>query len=173
MSDDSKKTVGTPGMGSNQAAPGKVQALIGARIRIKGELYGEEDILIQGRVEGTIHVKENSLTVGKEGTVAADSTAKQITVEGEVKGDLTGEEVVAIRNTANVTGNIISPRVSLEDGAKFKGMIDMDPASVKATAGRDGPSSVTDLPTSSSKPGDMAPRNTLVDKAAKAGPKRA
>ena len=104
---------------------GKPQALIGSKIRIKGELYGEEDILIQGRVEGTIEVKNNNLTVGADGDVKADSRATQIIVEGSVKGDLSGGEKVVIKSTSNVVGNIAAPRVSLEDGAKFKGMIDM------------------------------------------------
>ena len=113
---------------SNPGAGGKPQALIGSKIRIKGELYGEEDILIQGRVEGTIEVKEFNLTVGADGHVSADSQAKEIIVEGEVHGDLTGEEKVVIKATSNVKGNIVAPRVSLEEGAKFKGMIDMEPS---------------------------------------------
>ena len=111
----------------NVSTSGKPQALIGSKIRIKRELYGEEAILIQGRVEGTIEVKDENLTVGAEGHVKADSQAKQIIVEGEVRGDLTGEEKVVIKATSNVQGNIVAPRVSLEEGAKFKGMIDMEP----------------------------------------------
>ena len=110
------------------SSTGKPQALIGSKLRIKGELYGEEDILIQGRVEGTIEVKDNNLTVGADGRVEGDSQATQIIVEGEVLGDLSGEEKVVIRATSNVRGNIVAPRVSLEEGAKFKGMIDMEPA---------------------------------------------
>ena len=117
---------------SSVSASGKPQALIGSKIRIKGELYGEEDILIQGRVEGTIEVKENNLTVGADGHVKADSQAKEIFVEGEVRGDLTGEEKVVIKATSNVQGNIVAPRVSLEEGAKFKGMIDMEPSTPAA-----------------------------------------
>ena len=113
---------------STQSSTGKPQALIGSKLRIKGELYGEEDILIQGRVEGTIEVKDNNLTVGVDGRVKADSQAAQIIVEGEVLGDLSGEEKVVVKATSNVKGNIVAPRVSLEEGAKFKGMIDMSQA---------------------------------------------
>ena len=120
------KTGVPPKFADNISPSGKPQALIGSKIRIKGELYGEEDILIQGRVEGTIEVKENNLTVGADGYVSADSQAKEIIVEGEVRGDLTGEEKVVIKSTSNVNGNIVAPRVSLEEGAKFKGMIDME-----------------------------------------------
>ena len=121
---------------SSASASDKPQALIGAKIRIKGELYGEEAILIQGRVEGTIEVKDNNLTVGADGHVKADSQAKQIIVEGEVRGDLTGEEKVVIKATSDVQGNIVAPRVSLEEGAKFKGMIDMEPGAA-SSAGED------------------------------------
>lgn len=120
------KTGVPPKFTDSMSTSGKPQALIGSKIRIKGELYGEEDILIQGRVEGTIEVKENNLTVGADGYVSADSQAKEIIVEGEVRGDLTGEEKVIIKSTSNVHGNIVAPRVSLEEGAKFKGMIDME-----------------------------------------------
>ena len=122
---------------SNANTSEKPQALIGSKIRIKGELYGEEAILIQGRVEGTIEVKDNNLTVGAEGHVKADSQAKQIIVEGEVRGDLTGEEKVVIKQTSNVQGNIVAPRVSLEEGAKFKGMIDMEPGATASSASDD------------------------------------
>ena len=123
------KSTAPPFANSTVEQSGKQQALIGTKIRIKGELYGEEDILIQGRVEGTIEVKDNNLTIGADGHVSADSRAAQIIVEGEVRGDLTGEEKVVINATSNVHGNIAAPRVSLEEGAKFKGMIDMEPAS--------------------------------------------
>ena len=103
------------------------QALIGSKIRIKGELYGEEDVLVQGRVEGTIEMRENNLTIGADGHVMADAKAKQIIVEGEVRGDLSGEDKIVIKSTSNVEGNISAPCVSLEEGAKFKGMIDMEP----------------------------------------------
>jgi len=122
----SDKTGVPPKFTDSVSVSGKPQALIGSKIRIKGELYGEEDILIQGRVEGTIEVKENNLTVGADGHVSANSQAKEIIVEGEVRGDLTGEEKVVIKATSNVNGNIVAPRVSLEEGAKFKGMIDME-----------------------------------------------
>ncbi len=119
----------SPPLSGGLSTSGKPQALIGSKIRIKGELYGEEDILVQGRVEGTIEVKECNLTVGAEGHVSANSQAKEIIVEGEVRGDLTGEDRVVIKSTSNVQGNIVAPRVSLEEGAKFKGMIDMEPSS--------------------------------------------
>jgi cytoskeletal protein CcmA (bactofilin family) len=83
--------------------------------------------LIQGCVEGTIDVKKNILTVGAQGSVKANVRAKIIAVEGRVGGDLVGEERIVIKQSGDVRGNIVAPRVSLEDGAKFKGSIDMGP----------------------------------------------
>lgn len=114
------------------AATGKrTPANIGASILFKGELSGDEDFVIQGRVEGRINLDNNNLTVGKEGRIRADIVARVITVEGELVGDMFGTEKVIIRATGRVKGNIISPRVTLEDGAKFKGSIEMDPQAVE------------------------------------------
>jgi cytoskeletal protein CcmA (bactofilin family) len=109
-------------------------AMIGASIRIKGELYGEEDLVIQGHVEGTIEVKKNNLTVGTQGAIKANVRARIITVEGKVEGDLHGEERIVIRQSGDVRGNIVAPRVSLDDGAKFKGSIDMEPKAGKGNS---------------------------------------
>eukprot|EP01026_Neomeris_dumetosa_P080839 TRINITY_DN9005_c0_g2_i3.p1 TRINITY_DN9005_c0_g2~~TRINITY_DN9005_c0_g2_i3.p1 ORF type:complete len:192 (-),score=27.19 TRINITY_DN9005_c0_g2_i3:108-683(-) len=101
-------------------------AVIGPKIRFKGELVGEEDLLVQGQVEGTIDLKGHHLTVGERGVLQANVTAKTVTVEGKVEGDLYGEERIAIRSSSHVQGNIKAERVVLEDGAKFRGSIDMD-----------------------------------------------
>ena len=101
-------------------------AVIGPKITFKGELTGEEDLLIQGTVEGTIDLKGNQLTVGKQGTVRANLMAKTIIIEGTVEGDLIGQERIEIKSSSNVKGNLVADRVTLEDGAKFRGSIDMD-----------------------------------------------
>lgn len=101
--------------------------MIGPSINIKGEVSGDEDLVIQGRVEGTVNLKGNELSVGQSGTVFADIEARVIRIEGEVTGDITGNEKVVISQSGNVKGNIVAPRVTLEDGAIFKGSIDMDP----------------------------------------------
>lgn len=114
-------------------------AVIGRSIRIDGDLRGEEDLRIEGDVNGTIQLRNNTLTIGSEGKISADVYANSVTVDGTVKGDLFGSESVSIRKNAQVHGNITAPRVSLEDGAKFKGSIEMDPAVVeKALGGRSG-----------------------------------
>ncbi len=112
-----------------RAAPAtriKDTATIGPSIRIRGDLAGDEDLLVQGQVEGTISLEQNLVTVGKEGKVNATVNARVIIVEGQVDGDLNGEEQVTLKKSAGVRGNIVSPRVSLEDGARFKGSIDME-----------------------------------------------
>lgn len=101
-------------------------AVIGPKIAFKGELTGEEDLMIQGRVEGTIDLKGNHLTIGKQGVVKANLMAKTITIEGTVEGDLIGQERIEIKSSSNVKGNLIAARVTLEDGAKFRGSIDME-----------------------------------------------
>jgi cytoskeletal protein CcmA (bactofilin family) len=99
---------------------------IGASIKIKGELSGKEDLVIEGTVEGTIQLKENSISVSEKGKVQADVYARSIIVKGELSGDLYGAESVTVACSGKVNGNIIAPRVVLEDGAKFKGNVDMD-----------------------------------------------
>ncbi|WP_405232441.1 bactofilin family protein [Lentisalinibacter salinarum] len=113
-------------------------AVIGRSIRIDGDLQGEEDLRIEGRVTGTVKLVNNSLTIGKEGEIHADVYAKAITVDGVMEGDLFGAEQVAIRRNARVKGNITAPRVSLEDGAHFKGSIEMDSEAVEAALGKQG-----------------------------------
>ena len=104
----------------------KERATIGPSISIKGEISGEEDLTIQGRVEGTIELNQNNITIVGNGCVKADILAKIISIEGEVEGDLFGEEKIVVRGTGVVRGNMMAPRVILEDGAKFKGNIDME-----------------------------------------------
>lgn len=131
-------------MPSASAAPSRVArdtATIGPSIRISGDLSGEEDLVVQGHVEGTITLKQNTVRVGKDGHVNATVRARVIDVEGRVEGDMNGEEQVVLHRSAQVTGNISAPRVTLEDGCRFKGSIDMD--SADALAGKS--PKVTDL----------------------------
>jgi cytoskeletal protein CcmA (bactofilin family) len=112
---------------SSTASSSREAAVIGPSIHIDGDVRGEEDLLIEGEVSGTLNLKNNSLTIGPQGKVRADVYANSIYVDGYVEGDLYGSERVNIRKSAQVRGNITSPRVNLEDGAKFKGAIEMDP----------------------------------------------
>jgi cytoskeletal protein CcmA (bactofilin family) len=112
---------------SNAAEPRKEGATIGPSISIKGDLTGDEDLMIQGRVEGKIDLKQNNITIGKNGRVKADVYGKVISIEGEVEGNLFGQDQIVVRSSGNVRGNITAPRVALEDGSRFKGSIDMEP----------------------------------------------
>ncbi len=111
---------------SNPVEPRRESASIGPSISIKGDLTGEEDLVIQGRVEGKVDLKQNNVTVGKNGRVKADIYGKLVTIEGEVEGNLFGQDQIIVRGTGHVRGNISAPRVSIEDGARFKGSIDME-----------------------------------------------
>lgn len=111
-------------------------AVIGRSIRINGDLLGDEDLRIEGDVNGTVRLHNNTLTIGSEGKIRADVYAKAVIVEGSMEGDLFSSERVAIHKTATVHGNITAPRVSLEDGARFKGSIEMDPEAVQAALGK-------------------------------------
>jgi cytoskeletal protein CcmA (bactofilin family) len=113
------------------------RATIGPSIFIQGDLSGEEDLVIEGRVEGKVDLKQNNLTVGKNGRVKADIYGRVVTVEGEVDGNVFAREQAVLRQSGAVRGNITSPRVTLEDGSRFKGSIDMEPKEgAKATPGR-------------------------------------
>jgi len=99
-------------------------SILGPTLYFKGELSAEEDLLIQGRVEGSI-THTQRLTVGAQGTVKADIKAALIVVEGTVDGDLHAERSVVVKDSATVCGNIHSPTVSIMEGANFTGSIDM------------------------------------------------
>jgi cytoskeletal protein CcmA (bactofilin family) len=99
---------------------------IGQSITIKGELTGNEDLTIDGKVEGTILLKDHNLTIGTNGRINAEVHAKTVTVVGEVVGNITADDKVEVEASGNVQGDIRAPRVVLSDGARFKGSIDMD-----------------------------------------------
>ncbi|WKZ56715.1 MAG: polymer-forming cytoskeletal protein [Bdellovibrionota bacterium] len=103
-------------------------ATIGPSVCVKGEISGDEDILIEGSVEGAINLKKNAVTVAKSGRVKANISGVVIHVEGEVVGDLHGVEKVVVHSSGKVVGNISAPRISLEEGGKVKGMIDTESA---------------------------------------------
>lgn len=105
------------------AQPRKASVL-GPTLKFKGELTAEEDLLIQGSIEGSIKHSSN-LTIGESGRVKANVSAEYVAVEGNVEGDIHGTQSVTIRETANINGNISSPTVSLLEGATFNGNIDM------------------------------------------------
>ncbi len=105
---------------------GTKKARIGAGLLLKGELYGEEDIIIEGRVEGRITLKQHGVIIEESGRVDADITASSICVAGEVHGNLHGTEQVVLLKSGRVEGNINAKSVTFETGAQFKGSIDME-----------------------------------------------
>jgi cytoskeletal protein CcmA (bactofilin family) len=101
------------------------QATIGKSLVIKGEVTGSESLYIDGRVEGSINLPGNRVTVGRNGVVAANITAREIVVQGKVRGNMTASDRVDIRNEGSLTGDVVAQRISIEDGAYFKGGIDI------------------------------------------------
>ncbi len=101
------------------------QATIGKGLYIKGEINGSESLYIDGKVEGSINLAGNRVTVGRNGQVAASITAREIVVLGKVKGNVTATDRVDIRAEGSLSGDVTAARISIEDGAFFKGGIDI------------------------------------------------
>jgi len=112
------------------------QATIGKSLVIKGEVTGSESLYIDGRVEGSINLSGNRVTVGRNGVVAANINAREIVVLGKVRGNLTASDRVDIRSDGSLTGDVIAARISIEDGAYFKGGIDIRKGGTPAQAGQ-------------------------------------
>ncbi len=106
-------------------APMSGTANIGRSVLIKGELSGSEDLYLDGTVEGNIELPGNNLMVGPNGRVRAGIRARGVIIEGKVDGDIEASERVELRKTAVLTGSIVTQRVSIEDGAYFKGGVDV------------------------------------------------
>ena len=145
-----------------ETRPVSDRATIGPSITIHGDVTGEEDLLIQGRIEGKVDLKQHNVTIGSNGRVKADIYARTVIIEGGVEGSLFGDEQIIIRKSGQVRGDIVAPRVTLEDGATFKGSIDMEVTpqvglKAKPTVGPSSPT-VTPMRSAEPKPGDTAPR---------------
>lgn len=107
------------------------QATIGKSLVIKGEVTGSESLYVDGRVEGSINLSGNRVTVGRNGVVAANITAREVVVQGKVRGNIVASDRVDIRNEGSLTGDVVAQRISIEDGAYFKGGIDLRKPSSK------------------------------------------
>jgi cytoskeletal protein CcmA (bactofilin family) len=114
-----------PAASPRNAAPTQEQATIGKSLVVKGEVTGSESLYVDGRVEGTINLPGNRVTVGRNGQVQADITAREIVVLGAVTGNLTASDRVEVRSEGSLTGDVSCQRISIEDGAFFKGGIDV------------------------------------------------
>jgi cytoskeletal protein CcmA (bactofilin family) len=128
---------------------------LGKSIKVCGELSGNEDLVIDGKFEGSIELKNNTLTIGINASIKADVMAKAVIVVGKMKGNITASDRVEIDGKGTLYGDINSPRVALADGATFKGSVDMEVTS--SSSSRTTP---TELPStvSSGAPEDMEQR---------------
>jgi len=99
------------------------QATIGRTLVIKGEISGSETLYIDGRVEGSIHLDDNRVTIGRNGTVAANINAKEVVIMGKVTGNIECSDRLDIRSEGSLTGDVVTPRISVEDGAILKGSV--------------------------------------------------
>ena len=110
------------------------QASIGKGLIIKGEITGSESLFIDGKVEGTIALPGNRVTIGRNGQVAAGITAREIVILGKVRGNIVASDRVDIRAEGALTGDVTAARISIEDGAYFKGGIDIKKSEAKTAA---------------------------------------
>jgi cytoskeletal protein CcmA (bactofilin family) len=125
-------------------------AHIGKAVLIKGELSGSEDLYLDGEVEGTIELHQNCLTIGPNARIRAHVNAREVVIHGKVDGDIHGTERVELKRSAVLVGDIQTKRVAVEDGAYFKGSIDVQRAEgkpeAKATASYAGGSAAVATP---------------------------
>lgn len=113
--------------------------MIGKSVKIVGDIFTKEDLYVDGDVEGTIESQENKVTIGPNGRVQANVKAREVIILGQVQGNVETSDKVDIRKDAKLVGNITTARISIEDGALFKGSIDIrkpepKPAAAHATA---------------------------------------
>src|SRR6185437_3505130 len=107
------------------SAASSEQATIGKSLTIKGEITGSEMLYIDGHVEGSVNLPGNRVVVGRNGNVAANISAREVVVLGKVNGNINASDRVDIRNEGSLTGDVVAQRISIEDGAYFKGGIDI------------------------------------------------
>lgn len=109
-------------------------AHIGKSVVIKGDVSGSEDLYVDGHVEGSIELRNNSLIVGPNGNVKASVSAKGVVIQGRLDGTISASDRVELRKTAVVNGDVSSQRIAIEEGASFQGKIDIQKEPGKAVA---------------------------------------
>jgi cytoskeletal protein CcmA (bactofilin family) len=114
-------------------------ARIGKTVVIRGEVKGNEDLIVDGRVEGTVSLSESRLTIGPTANVAADLSAKDILVQGQVQGNMVASGRVELRAGCAVEGDISALRLAVEDNAVFRGKVDLTQGASKAPGVANGP----------------------------------
>jgi cytoskeletal protein CcmA (bactofilin family) len=118
MSTDAMRPLGTPSSTGT--------ARLGASLHVKGEITGHEDLLVDGSVEGLVQLEDRKLTVGATAKVSADVIAREVVVYGSVKGNLRARDRIEIKKDGSVVGDLTTARIMIEDGAYFKGSIEID-----------------------------------------------
>jgi cytoskeletal protein CcmA (bactofilin family) len=117
-----------PDVKSKYSAPSSLEAsrtILGPTVALRGELTADEDLTIEGQFDGAIHLRDHCVTVGAEGQVKAEIQTSRVVVLGAVTGNITASERIEIRKTGRVMGDLVSPAISIEDGAYFKGSIEI------------------------------------------------
>jgi cytoskeletal protein CcmA (bactofilin family) len=109
-------------------------AHIGKSVIIRGELSGSEDLYVDGQVEGNIELHGNNLTIGPNGQVRANLNAKGVVVQGKLEGNIRASERAELRKSAIAVGDIVTQRVAIEEGAYFKGKVDMQKEAPRSTS---------------------------------------
>ena len=131
----------------NPAAPVKTvtspieQATIGRTLVIKGEVSGSESLYVDGKIEGTLTFKDHRVTVGRNGTVQANISAREVVIMGKVTGNVECSDRVDIRSEGSLTGDVVSSRISVEDGAMLRGSVQLNPSEQKHEKSQEAPKS--------------------------------
>ena len=128
------RDMNSPPLPSKQEPSSAGQAKIGQSIQIEGTLSGNEDVIIDGSVQGTVKLNGHSLIVGPNGKIRAGLSAKSVTVQGEVNGNITANDKIQIASSGSVKGDLRAPRIALDDGASFKGSVDMGTEKAKGAS---------------------------------------
>jgi cytoskeletal protein CcmA (bactofilin family) len=104
----------------------RVVDCVGAGLRIRGEISGNEDLLVEGTIEGPVHIADHKLTVGSSGKLNSEIVAREVIIHGSVKGNLRASDRIEIMKNGSVVGDVITARILIEDGASFRGSIEID-----------------------------------------------
>ena len=129
------KNVSTDALRPLGATADRATARLGSSLHVKGEITGNEDLQIDGSVEGLIQLDERKLTVGATSKVTADVIAREVVVYGNVKGNLRAKDRIEIKKDGSVIGDLTTSRIMIEDGAYFKGSIEIDKTAEKESRG--------------------------------------
>jgi cytoskeletal protein CcmA (bactofilin family) len=144
---EGKSEMSTDSMRPLTATGDRSSARLGSSLHVKGEITGSEDLTIDGSVEGLIQLDERKLTVGTTAKVTADIIAREVVVYGNVKGNLRAKDRIEIKKDGSVNGDLTTSRIMIEDGAYFKGSIEIDKAGDKDSShsafGKSAPASAT------------------------------